>query len=385
MATPTPDPKAGHAPIAILGVPFDSVTLDDSLGLVSGMIASRSPHYATITGVDFLVETLDDVELRRILFDAHLVIAGDKTVVWASKMLGNELPACVTIPSFIPRLLALAEQNSWGVFLLGVDDATAAAIFARHPKLRKTSAHLPSEKPLLEMDHSEILRRVREARPDILLVAFGSPKQEKWINMNYREAGVPFVLGTGLASDFVGGTPAKKSGGAKFWKFMRGVARQWHRLRARKKGGPLPPDAAVMPDPHGNLLIRAPISLGADTVQAFRAAWQRAVENGNVMFDLSDTAFIDSTGLGLLIRLRRRSREFGYQFFLIAPTPAVATALKLMKLEDFFTIQASMAGVRILMESAAGSTPVSSGVAAGELQIRWSGEVTVLNAVELGA
>jgi N-acetylglucosaminyldiphosphoundecaprenol N-acetyl-beta-D-mannosaminyltransferase len=385
MVTSNPDSKPGRAPIAILGVPFDSVTLDDALVLAGEMIARRTPHYATIIGVDFLAETLDDVELRRILFDAHLVIAEDKTVVWASKMLGNELPGCVTVPGFIPRLLALAEQNNWGVFFLGVDDATAAKITARHPKLTRTASYLPPEKPLLDMDHHEILRRIREAKPDILLVAFGSPKQEKWINMNFREVGVPFVLGTGVAFDFASGAGSKKSGGTKFWKFMRAVARQWHRLRARKKSTPLPPDAAVIPDPHGNLIIRAPARLGAAEAQAFRAEWQRAVENSNVMFDLSDTTFIDSTGVGTLIRLRRRSRELGYQFYLIAPTHAVAAALKLMKLEDFFTIQASMAGVRILMESAVGSTPVSSGVAAGELQIRWSGEVTVLNAVELGA
>ncbi len=377
--------EGGQAPIAILGVPFDSVTLEDALALAGEMIASRTPHYATITGVDFLAKTLDDVELRRILFDAHLVIAGDKTVVWASKMLGNELPGSVSVSTFIPRLLSLAEQKSWRIFFLGVDDATAAKVIERHPKLVKAGAYLPPEKPLLEMDHHDILRRVHEAKPDILLVAFGSPKQEKWINMNFREADVPFVLGTGADFDFAGGGGAKKSGNGNFWKFMRAVARQWRRLRARKQAGSLPADAGVVPDPMGNLVIRAPARLGAAEAQAFRAEWQRAVENSHVMFDLSGTTFIDSTGVGTLIRLRRRSREMGYQFFLVAPSHTVEAALKLLKLEDFFNIQASLSGVRMLMESSAGSTPVTSGVASGELQIRWSGEVTVLNAVELGA
>ena len=385
MATSKIDSAAARAPIAILGVPFDSVTLDDALVLTGEMIASRTPHYATITGVDFLAETLDDVELRRILFDAHLVLAEDKTVVWASKMLGNELPGCITIPQFIPRLLALAEQNGWRIFFLGIDDATAAKVAARHPKMKLAGAYRPADAPLLEMDHAEILRRVREAKPDVLLVAFGSPKQEKWINMNFRELGVPFTLGAGADFDFASDTGTKKSGNTKFWKFMRAVARQWHRLRARKKGAALPADAGVMPDPMGNLIIRAPVKLGAAEAQAFRSEWQRAVENSNVMFDLSATNFIDSTGVGTLIRLRRRSREMGYQFYLIAPNQTVSAALKLMKLDDFFTIHASLAGVRILMESATGSSPVSSGVSSGELQIRWSGEVTVLNAVELGA
>jgi anti-anti-sigma factor len=109
------------------------------------------------------------------------------------------------------------------------------------------------------------------------------------------------------------------------------------------------------------------------------------VESGHVLFDLSDTKFTDSTGVGMLIRLRKRARELGSQFILIAPRPPVEAALKLMKLDEFFTVQASLAGARILMESSAGASPVTSGVTDKELSIRWSGEITTLNAVELGA
>lgn len=143
--------------------------------------------------------------------------------------------------------------------------------------------------------------------------------------------------------------------------------------------------ADVQPDPFGNFIVKAPAELGAAAARAAQAEWQRAVENGHVMFDLSDTVFVDSTGIGALIRLRKQARELGHQFFLISPRPQVMAALKLMKLDEFFTIQASIAGVRILMESAAGAAPVSSDVQEKQLQIRWAGEITALNAVELGA
>jgi len=104
-----------------------------------------------------------------------------------------------------------------------------------------------------------------------------------------------------------------------------------------------------------------------------------------VLFDLTDTVFADSTGVGTLVRLRRRARELGWQFFLINPRPQVEAALKVLKLDEFFMIQASLAGARIVMESGAGAAAVSSGVLEAELQIRWTGEVTALNAVELGA
>lgn len=374
-----------RSPIAILGVPFDNITLAETTALAAKMIDSRYPHYVTTVGVEFLLAAQTDVELRRILFDAHLIVAEDDTVVWASKILGNPLPGCVTVPNLIPQLFVLAEAKGWRVFLLGGDEPEAAKIRARHPKLRLVGAHKPPDKPLLEMDHTDILRRILEAKPDILLVAFGCPTQEKWINMNYRSAGVPFVLGAGKSFDFLTGEGRKEKTSPRKLKFVNEVFKQWWKLRQRKRQMPTASQADVMPDPQGNLVIRAPLRLGALEAQAAQVEWLRAVESGHVFFDLSETTFVDSTGVGTLIRLRKRARELGYQFILIAPRPPVQAALKMMRLDEFFTVQASVAGAKILMESAAGAAPVTSGVTATELQIRWTGEITTLNAVELGA
>jgi exopolysaccharide biosynthesis WecB/TagA/CpsF family protein/anti-anti-sigma factor len=385
MKAVPPPIKLDRAPIAILGVPFDNVNLAEALALAEGMISSGQPHYATTVGVDFLAAAMDDVELRRILFDAHLVVAEDKTVVWASKILGNPLPESIAGPDLIPQLLALAEQKNWRVFLLGGDEAVAGKIRTRHPRLQLVGAYAPPDQPLLEMDHENIQHRLHAAKPDILLVALGSPKSEKWISMNYRQAGVPFVLGSGMSFDFLTSeSKPARSAGKQFSKFIRAILRQWWRLRAKKSLLPAT-GPNVLPDPFGNLVIQAPARLDAAEAQTSQAEWMRAVENSHVMFDLADTVFVDSTGIGALIRLRRRARELGWQFFLIAPRPPVEAALKLMKLDEFFTIQASIAGARIIMESTAGAAPVTSGVLEAELQIRWTGEVTALNAVELGA
>jgi N-acetylglucosaminyldiphosphoundecaprenol N-acetyl-beta-D-mannosaminyltransferase len=384
MQTTISTARIGRAPIAILGVPFDCVNLAEVLALAAEMVASGRPHYATTVGVDFIMQSLEDVELRRILFDAHLVVAEEQAVVRASKILGNALPENVTVPNLIPQLIALAEEKNWRVFLLGGEAGSAEKIRARHPQLKLVGAYSPPEKPLLEMDRADILRRLREAKPDILLVAFGSPKQEKWINMNYREAGVPFVLGAGITFDFLTGTSAPKRGGKKIWRFTAAVLWQRLRLRARKS---VSPDGAanVMPDPTGNFVIRAPQRLGATEARAYLAEWLRAVEGGHVLFDLNDTVFTDSTGIGALIRLRKRARELGQHFFLIAPRPPVAAALRMMKLDEFFNIQSSVTGARILMKSMAHAPAVTSDAQETELQIRWSGDVTALNAVDLGA
>ena len=197
-------------PIAILGVPFDNITTAETLAIIGQMIASSQPHYAATANVDFVVQALEDGELRRILFDAHLVLADGQPLVWASRFLGNPLPERVTGSGMIPQLLALAEQNDWKVFFLGGTEKSVATAAektrGKHPQLQLVGAYSPPFKPLLEMDHEDILRRIRKAKPDILLVAFGCPKQEKWISMNYRVAGVPFCVGVGATIDFLAGT-----------------------------------------------------------------------------------------------------------------------------------------------------------------------------------
>src|SRR6185369_5158148 len=84
--------KTQGAPIAILGVPFDNVTTAETVALIEGMVASRRPHYLVTANVDFLVQAQHDVELRRILFEAHLVLCDGTPLVWASRLLGNPLP-----------------------------------------------------------------------------------------------------------------------------------------------------------------------------------------------------------------------------------------------------------------------------------------------------
>ena len=401
-----------RAPIAILGVPFDDVTTAETLNVIGEMIQSRRPHYAATANVDFVVQAMEDVELRRILFDAHLVLADGMPIVWASKFLGNPLPERVTGSGMIPQLLALSEQKGWKVFFLGGSEQSVAIAAektrAKHPKLQLVGAYSPPFKPLLEMDHADILHRINEAKPDILLVAFGCPKQEKWINMHYREAGVPFTVGVGATIDFLAGTFKRapvwmqKSGAEWIFRmlqeprrligryakdllmFSRAIVVQWWQLRT-KKTSPPGPAANVMPDPFGNFVIRAPGRLGATEAEAARDEWTRAVENGHVMFDLSETGFADSTGIGSLIRLRKRARELGHHFFLVAPKPHIESTLRLMKLDEFFSIQASVSGARFLTESTANAPVVTSDVQQNELCINWTGEVTALNAVELGA
>jgi N-acetylglucosaminyldiphosphoundecaprenol N-acetyl-beta-D-mannosaminyltransferase len=158
--------------VAILGVPFHQLTIDDAVERIGTMVASGQSHYVVTPNVDFLVKVQRDNRLRRILVDADLVLCDGKPIVWASRWLGGSLPSRVAGSDLIPRLIQLAADRGWRIFILGGAPAVA----------------------------SEAAKR---------LVCFGCPKQEIWISEHCSALGIPVMIGAGATVDFLAGTMAR--------------------------------------------------------------------------------------------------------------------------------------------------------------------------------
>lgn len=195
--------------IRLMNVPFDVVTMPQALDRIGGMVASRQPHYLATANVDFVVQARRDKELRNILEKAHLVVCDGTPLVWLSHLLRQPLPERVAGSDLVPQLLAKAEREDLRVFFLGgepdVLSLAVSTVESRHPNLQIAGSFSPPFAPLDRMDHEGICRQVREAKPDVLLVSFGCPKQEKWIARHYESLGVPVCIGVGATIDFLAG------------------------------------------------------------------------------------------------------------------------------------------------------------------------------------
>jgi exopolysaccharide biosynthesis WecB/TagA/CpsF family protein len=160
--------------------------------------------------VDFLVQSRRDAELRKILDDAHLVVCDGTPLVWLSRLLRRALPERVAGSDLVPQLLTRATEQNWSVFFLGGQEQVLQMAMEKlqkqHPSLRIAGGYSPPFAPLDTMDHDGICARIRETKPDVLLVSFGCPKQEKWIARNYEAAGVPVCIGVGATIDFLAGS-----------------------------------------------------------------------------------------------------------------------------------------------------------------------------------
>jgi N-acetylglucosaminyldiphosphoundecaprenol N-acetyl-beta-D-mannosaminyltransferase len=139
-----------------------------------------------------------------------LSLADGMPVVWASRLLGARVPEKVSGSDLVLPLMKLAAARAWRVYFVGGAEgvaATAAQALRRQiPDLEVVGAEGPRIDPAEPASsREELLARVQRARPDLVLVALGNPKQELWID-EVRDALRPSVLvAVGAGLDFVAG------------------------------------------------------------------------------------------------------------------------------------------------------------------------------------
>lgn len=362
----TTQPKEQQHPICLLGIPFDHITLKGTLAHIQRAITQpqAQPQFIVTANVDFTLQCSTDSQLRRIMHQADLVVCDGQPLVWASKLLGNALPERVAGSDLVPVLLDVAEQQGQSVYFLGgapsVLQRAIQRVQQRHPRLRIAGHHSPPYQPLEQMDHAGICAQIRAAKPDILLVSFGCPKQEKWIHQHYRQLGVPVSIGVGATIDFLAGAVARAprwmqhTGLEWVWRLLQeprrllrryargllyfcpAIARQilTHQLAQLQHRSSSSSGKAQL---SSSGYLQLPSQLTARTAADFSPSSQAALQQQQqalhgIVLDAAPLRHIDSTGLALLSRFQRDS---GSTTTLCQPPPrSLQRALQQHQLTD---------------------------------------------------
>ena len=192
--------------VYILGVRVDDAAYDDLLAAVDAFVAGGQPHQIVTLNTEMLVAAHDDAAFRADLNAADLNVADGAGVMLAARLLGHPLRERVTGSDGIYRLAAHCAQRGYRPFFLGaapgVAETVARRLSAAYPGLTVAGTYAGSPRP---EDEAEVIGRVRAAAPDLLLVAYGVPAEEKWIARNRERLGVPVMIGVGGTFDFVAG------------------------------------------------------------------------------------------------------------------------------------------------------------------------------------
>lgn len=185
---------------------MDALDTQATLDRIEELLAGGGHHLVATVNPEFIMLARRDPEFHRVLDGAALCLPDGWGVTWAAARQGKSLPDRVTGVDLIPALAERSARLGWRLFLLGaapgVAETVADLLRARHPTLVIAGCHAGMAGP--EGD-DESLRLIGAARPDIVLVAYGAPRQEFWVarNLARLEAGVG--IGVGGAFDYLSG------------------------------------------------------------------------------------------------------------------------------------------------------------------------------------
>jgi N-acetylglucosaminyldiphosphoundecaprenol N-acetyl-beta-D-mannosaminyltransferase len=353
---PRPSEYAAYSSqIALLGVRINNISTNQTVSIIDSLIDQGGFHQIATANVDFLNKAAVDPELMEILHSCELVLPDGMPLVWASRLMGTPLKERVTGADLLPRLLELSVQKKRRIFLLGATEDCSNFALQRvcreYPGAVICGRMSPPQASLDQMKNSEILKRIEESKPDILLVAFGNPKQEKWLAMHRNKLNVPVCIGVGGAFDLF----SEKQMRAPMWMQRFGMEWMFRFLGEPRRLGPRYLEDALFllrylsrqllltsVQPRNTETTKISIKrkenavivsvsgnfTGAAVVDLQRSL-EPELENGcSLIMDLSSTSTIRPDAAGLLAFIAHRTREADAQIWLVGVQRGVLGVLR---------------------------------------------------------
>jgi N-acetylglucosaminyldiphosphoundecaprenol N-acetyl-beta-D-mannosaminyltransferase len=188
------------------GIEVDNVTLTEAAEIVRHFVIEGKPRIVVTPNPEMIVAAQGDESFKTIINSADLRVADGISMVVVSRLLGHQLKERVSGIDLMLKLLAVGADYKYRVFLLGgaagVAEAAAAKIKQTYPGVVIVGTH---DGYFSAGDESALIKKVREAGPDLLFVGLGAGRQEKWLNQHLHELGAAVGLTIGGSLDVISG------------------------------------------------------------------------------------------------------------------------------------------------------------------------------------
>lgn len=350
--------------VAILGVPVDNLSMEEVIRLIEERILEGGFHQIATANVDFLIKSIHDEELYEALCRCDMVLADGMPLIWASRIMGTPLRERVAGADLVPRLVTLSAQRGYRIFLLGAQEKVslrAANWMDQHYPGVCAGRFSPNFRPLEEIDNEEILRQIEEARPDILLVAFGNPKQEKWLAMNRHRLRVPVCIGVGASLDFLSGAVARaprwmQSNGMEWiYRLMQEPTRLAKRyfgdgvgllcyltvqlIATAAQAGSRSPGRFEQEMKGSATVFRVEGGVTSQLLSGLEDEVRNAIFSGrHIVIDLSQTVYLGPDALGSMIHLMRTAHRWNREMWLTGLRPFLKRLMFAARLRSQFRV-----------------------------------------------
>ncbi len=222
----------------ILGTRIDTLSKQNVLGRVRSFLNSKEPHFIVTANPEIVMAAKHNDEYRAILNKADLVVADGIGLKFASQYLGSPIPQRLTGVELVYEIADIAEEENASIYLLGaghgIAEKAARNLTERFPGLTIAGFESGHRFGWWRVPDERIVRHIRRSKAKVLFVAFGHPKQEKWIYYNLPKLpNIRIAMGVGGAFDYIAGKVKR----APVW--MQKMGLEWlYRLMREPSRGP---------------------------------------------------------------------------------------------------------------------------------------------------
>ena len=190
----------------LLDVKVDLITYKGALQRAAEHIRAKKPLWIVAINPEKIVNAWENQELRQLLAQSNLAIADGIGILMAGWMMGYRFPQRVTGVDLFLALAEEAAQKNWRVFFLGaapgVAETAADKLLQKYEGLQVAGTHHGYFKP---EEEAELVEKIAALRVDLLFVALGSPKQERFIAAYLEKLQAPVCMGVGGSFDVISG------------------------------------------------------------------------------------------------------------------------------------------------------------------------------------
>jgi N-acetylglucosaminyldiphosphoundecaprenol N-acetyl-beta-D-mannosaminyltransferase len=188
--------------IEAFGVRLSPVSMSEAMDKIEGFIRDGKPHHVVTSDANSILRAQQDEEYAAIVRRAALITPDGYGVMWGARLMNLPIYERVTGVDMVTGICERAAKNGDSIYILGAAPGVAAKaaekLAERFPGLRVAGTRNGFFKPEEEDD---VVKEIRDAKPQVLFVAFGIPKQEKFIAKHLEILNVPVSLGVGGSFD----------------------------------------------------------------------------------------------------------------------------------------------------------------------------------------
>lgn len=196
----------GVSRFRILGSTVSAINMEQACSIAMSALSSKLKGYVCCGGVQLLTEAYEHEDYRELLEHAFLVIPDGMPLVWLGKLQGQRHMARVYGPDLMLNICARSVASGHTHYLYGGNPGVAGALKAslekRFPGIRIVGTYCPPFRPLNAVEETALVAQVAAAKPDIVWVGLGSPKQDRFMRDYLPKLDTTLMFGVGAAFDF---------------------------------------------------------------------------------------------------------------------------------------------------------------------------------------